>query len=105
MLEEINCKQAKELIAQGNVVIADTRRFQVFEEKHIKNAVYLSLGNLDAFCKKFSPDQTIILYCYVGGRSHKYAAYLTQCGYQKIYSLAGGFEAAEKAGFEIEEMD
>jgi len=105
MLEEINCEQARKLIAQGNVIIADTRRFQTFEEKHIKGAVHLSLGNIDTFCKNFSSDRTILLYCYVGGRSQKYANYLTECGYQKIYSLTDGFEAWEKEGFETEGVE
>lgn len=87
----ISSDQALELINDG-AVVADIRDPGSFEHAHIKGAVALTNENLQDFMDNTEFEQPIIVCCYHGVSSQSAAAFLCERGYEKVYSLNGGFE-------------
>ncbi len=93
MYKQLTYAQAKALIDQGDVVIADVRDQVSFNEAHIPGAIHLSVDALNQFCESNPEDVSILVYCYHGISSQSVAQYLVDKGFSAVYSLSGGFEA------------
>ena len=90
--KRISVTQAHELIQQGHVVIADIRDDQSFANGHVENAFHLSNATMSSFSQKVDYDTPVLVFCYHGNSSQGAAQYLTQQGYEEVYSVDGGFE-------------
>ena len=80
------------LIAQGYTIL-DVRTPEEFEEGHIQGAQNINVKD-DTFIiaiQKFSPSDTLLVYCRSGRRSLYAAQVMVSLGFQKIYDLEGGF--------------
>lgn len=75
-----------------DLVIADVRDQDSFEEGHIRTALHLSMPMLQEFCDGFDKAQPIVVYCYHGVSSQSVAQHLIEQGFTEVYSLIGGFE-------------
>ena len=100
-ITEVNIATAKQLLAEGNIVLVDTREESEYAAGHIDNALLLPRGILE-FKIGNSPELTdkskaVLIYCRTGGRSAMAAQTMQQLGYNNVLSLAGGFEAWQKA--------
>jgi thiosulfate sulfurtransferase len=93
MLKQLTYEEAEALIDAGEVVIADVRDIDSYEEAHIANAVHLSLPRLQEFSETMDKDKPILLYCFHGISSQSVGQHLLELGFTKVYSLIGGFEA------------
>lgn len=100
-ITEVNVEKAKQLLAEGNITLIDTREESEYAAGHIDNAILLPRGMLEF---KFGtvPDladksKAILIYCRTGGRSALAAQTLQTLGYKTVLSMAGGFEAWQKA--------
>lgn len=80
-------------LLESKPTIVDIRDIESFEEAHIENAIHLSNDNINQFVADTPKKQTIVVYCYHGISSQHAAAYLSKQGFEKVYSLDGGFEA------------
>ncbi len=88
MLRQISVKKAKELIANGAVLV-DVRTSGEFGSGHIKGAKSLPLDSLSRITKKISKDKDVIVYCQSGSRSARAAGELKSMGYTKVHDLGG----------------
>lgn len=88
----IDVNEACELIDQGAQVV-DIRDQSSFREQHIEGATQLNSLNLPDYLAQADLDQPLIVCCYHGISSQPAAAYLSQQGFEQVYSLDGGFEA------------
>jgi len=100
-INEVNVATAKQLLAEGNIVLVDTREESEYAAGHIDNALLLPRGVLE-FKIGMSPEladksKAVLIYCRTGGRSALAAQTMQQLGYQNVLSMAGGFEAWQKA--------
>lgn len=78
-----------------NVFLIDVRTPEEFEQGHLENAQNINLFDTD-FNQKFSAipkDETIYVYCKVGGRSAKAQERLLSLGYSNVINLEGGYDA------------
>ncbi len=102
LLFNVGCSQIKEKhiteVSQEeleNVVLVDVRTPREFNEGHLDNALSIDwLG--DDFDEKFGEigkDETIYLYCKMGGRSASATRFLDSLGFQNVYNLEGGYDA------------
>ena len=91
--EEIDVEQAKKMMASQEVVIVDIRDPQSYEEAHIPQAIRIDQSNIQEFLQKKDKDKPLICYCYHGFSSQNAAEYFHHNGFQKVYSIVGGFEA------------
>ena len=84
--------QASEL---GEFVLIDVREAHEFEAGHAAGAVHMSKGTLERDIEHRYPDPAtpLVLYCGGGYRSALSAAALHDMGYQRVWSMAGGWRA------------
>jgi rhodanese-related sulfurtransferase len=100
-ITEVTVMTARQLLAEGNIVVVDTREESEYAAGHIENALLLPRGVLE-FKIGNSPEladksKAVLIYCRTGGRSALAAQTLQQLGYNNVLSMAGGFEAWQKA--------
>jgi len=82
--------QAGKLYDSGDYIFVDARSPEDYEERHIKGAVSLPVGQFEekiaAFLERYPPEASIVTYC--SGRtcedSHHLAEFLLEFGYDKI---------------------
>lgn len=101
-ITEVNTTNAKQLIAEGNITLVDIREESEYTAGHIDNAVPLprgvlefKIGNFPELADKSKP---VLIYCRTGGRAALAAQSLKTLGYTNVLSIAGGYEAWQKAG-------
>jgi glyoxylase-like metal-dependent hydrolase (beta-lactamase superfamily II)/rhodanese-related sulfurtransferase len=100
-ITEVNVDRAKQLLAEGNITLIDTREESEYAAAHIDNAILLPRGVIE-FKVNTVPEladtsKAILIYCRTGGRSALAAQTLQTLGYTTVLSMAGGFEAWQKA--------
>lgn len=99
-ITEVTVTTAKQLLAEGNIVVVDTREESEYAAGHIANALLLPRGVLE-FKIGNSPEladksKAVLIYCRTGGRSALAAQTMQQLGYNNVLSMAGGFDAWQK---------
>ena len=102
---EISVAEAKTKIASdASVIILDVREPDEFEKGHIPKAVNIPRGLLEFKVAKEIPtkDANILVYCKSGGRSCLACSTLLEMGYKNAVSIAGGWAAWLKAGYDVE---
>jgi molybdopterin/thiamine biosynthesis adenylyltransferase/rhodanese-related sulfurtransferase len=90
---EIDAPAARELVeGDENAVLVDVRRDDEWAGGYIPGAVHVPMADLTERIRDVAPDpsQHVVLYCAVGARSLKAARTLTELGYERPVSVAGG---------------
>lgn len=100
-IAEVTVDTAKKLLAEGNIVLLDVREESEYAAGHIDAALLLPRGVLE-FKLAGVPEladkgKAVLIYCRTGGRSALAAQTLQTLGYRNVLSMAGGFEAWQKA--------
>lgn len=99
-VRKITPDEAREKIAQGDVLVVDVRDAPEIEKTGmIDGAINVSRGMLEFRAdpnspyhdKQFGRDKTLILYCASGGRSALAGKTLMDMGYEKVFNL-GAFK-------------
>lgn len=96
-ITEIDVAKSKQLLAEGHIVLIDTREESEYAAGHIDGAILVPRGVLE-FKIGAQPEladkaKDVLIYCRTGGRSALAAQTLQQLGYTNVLSMAGGFEA------------
>ncbi len=96
-ITEVNAATARQLLAEGGMVLVDTREESEYAAGHLDHALLLPRGVLE-FKIGTVPEladkaQAVLIYCRSGNRSALAANTLQQLGYTQVLSLAGGYEA------------
>jgi len=103
-IKEVSLEQAREILARNsNAVLMDVREDNEWNNGHAAEAIHLGKGVLERDLEQMFPDRTreFIMYCGGGYRSALTAAVAQQMGYQKVYSLIGGYKALVKSGWPL----
>lgn len=101
-ITEVDVANAKKLIEEGEIAIIDTREESEYAAGHLDKAMSLPRGVLE-FKIGSNPEladkaKPILIYCRTGGRASLAALSLKKLGYKNVVSMAGGYEAWQKAG-------
>ena len=90
--ELLELNDYKEKIKDGYQII-DVRTQSEFAHGHIPNAINLDFYafNFITEINKLSKNETVLIYCRSGNRSHKTGAIMDSLGFNKIYDLKGGY--------------
>ena len=93
-----------QLINHESAIIVDVCEPQEYKSGHIPNAINIPLGHLAGRVKELEKHKAkpILLSCRVGNRSGRGAAILRKHGFEKVYTLAGGFNAWERDNLPVE---
>ena len=102
-VKEVSVAETLEKVEKGAALI-DVREDNEFAAGHAKNAVHLGRGVIERDIVGKFPDKNIelILYCGGGYRSALAAENLQKMGYQKVFSMAGGWTAWTEANAPVE---
>lgn len=100
-ITEINVAKSKQLIAEDNIVIVDTREESEYAAGHIDGALLLPRGMLEfkigSIPELADKSKAVLIYCRLGNRSALAAQTMQLLGYTNVLSMAGGFEAWKKS--------
>lgn len=111
-IKETPLGPAHEQIEKNEVLVIDVREPDEYAQGHIPGAINIPRGTLEgaadpsykhrvpALCN--ARDRDILLYCQSGGRSAMAAATLKEMGFERVRSLAGGWEVWEGDDLPIE---
>jgi thiosulfate sulfurtransferase len=91
--KRLSIQDANTLIENEEVTLADIRDEASFNQSRLKNAHHVNNSNLQAFIETADLDKPLIIYCYHGNSSLSAAQFLSEKGFDDVYSLDGGFEA------------
>lgn len=92
--ECINVEEAHQKLHQQTAVLVDIRDPQSYAMGHTPGAFHLTNDTLGAFMRDNDFDTAVMVMCYHGNSSKGAAQYLLQQGFDKVYSVDGGFDAA-----------
>ena len=90
--EQIDIEKAKDLMDSGQVTIVDIRDKDSYTQAHIANAIRVDEENVEDFLKRANKSKPLICYCYHGISSQGATEYFHHQGFEKVYSIQGGFE-------------
>lgn len=99
---EISSEQAWQMINDEDAVLVDVRDMQRFSYSRPLGAFHLTNHSYGAFQDEYDFDQAIIVSCYHGISSQSVATFLIQQGYERVYSIKGGFDGWVRAGLPVE---
>jgi molybdopterin/thiamine biosynthesis adenylyltransferase/rhodanese-related sulfurtransferase len=101
---EIRETSVEEVNARKPTVLIDVRESDEYEAGYIPGAEWVPRGKLELRIEDLVPerDTEIVLYCAGGNRSALAARSLKEMGYTRVASMAGGFGAWKRAGFETD---
>ncbi len=100
-IDEITPEELEVMLENtGDLLVLDVRESSEHEQRHIKDAMLVPRGILEAAADKDYPkhqpelvaarSRPVVVYCATGGRSAMAAATLKQMGFGNVVSLAGG---------------
>ncbi|MFD0965727.1 thiosulfate sulfurtransferase GlpE [Seminibacterium arietis] len=90
---EITARQAWKMQIEKNAILVDIRDSTQFNLSHPKNAFHLTNQSYNTFQQQCDYDRPVIVVCYHGVSSLNTAAFLIEQGYERVYSLIGGFDS------------
>lgn len=99
---EITPQQAWEMLQKEDAVLVDIRDAIRFIYGRPQGAFHLTNHSYGKFMDEYDFDQPIIVSCYHGISSLNTAQFLVEQGYERVYSLKGGFEGWVRAELPIE---
>lgn len=79
-------------LEQGDAVWVDIRDPASFNASRIKGAIALDNANVADFIANTDKTTPVVVCCYHGNSSQQAAQFLAEQGFEKSYSLDGGFE-------------
>ena len=91
--KRISIDEAKALIDNGGVTVADVRDVHAYRAGRIENAIHLQQDTIEEFLAVAEKSQPLIIYCYHGHSSQGAANYFAGLGFEEVYSVDGGYEA------------
>ncbi len=79
----------------SDVILLDVRTPEEYSQGHLENALNINWfdADFDKQVEKIDKDETIYVYCKVGGRSAKAQQKLLTLGYKNVVNLDGGYDA------------
>lgn len=100
-ITEVNVDKAKQMLAEGGIALVDVREESEYAAGHIDQAILLPRGVLEfkigTVAELVEKDKPVMIYCRTGGRASMAAVTMKALGYTHVVSIAGGFEAWQKA--------
>ena len=97
-VESIDSGQAKSFMdehPEGSYTLLDVRQPAEYEQSHLPGARLIPVAQLPDRLGEINPDQPVVVYCAIGGRSRAASQLLAGKGFDEVYNLQGGIKAWE----------
>jgi hydroxyacylglutathione hydrolase len=99
-VHSITAQQINDNMNQGAVIL-DVRKPGEWSVSHIKNAVFLPLGNFPNNLSHLNKNEKYIVHCGGGYRSMTAISIMKNLGFTDLINIQGGFGTMQSAGLEI----
>lgn len=96
MFKQISVIDAKKFLDRGDAQFVDIRDEESFLSGHIPRSRHLCQTNLQDFLATADLDKPLLVCCYHGHSSQAAAQFLSEKGFDDVYSIDGGFEGWRK---------
>jgi rhodanese-related sulfurtransferase len=85
---------AREIVGRGEVLVLDVRDAASYQRGHIGGARHVSQETVQEFLTRTPRTMAVLIYGNDrSGTSQAYAQIFSDCGFQDVYSLDGGYDA------------
>jgi rhodanese-related sulfurtransferase len=74
-------------------VLLDVREPWELEKARLAGARHIPMREVPGRLGELDPDQELVAFCHLGGRSMQVAMFLEKNGFSKVHNLAGGVDA------------
>jgi rhodanese-related sulfurtransferase len=74
-------------------VLLDVREPWELEKARLAGARHIPMREVPGRLGELDPDQELVAFCHLGGRSQQVAMFLEKNGFSKVHNLAGGVDA------------
>ena len=91
-LTRIDCETASEIYLQNGSQLIDIRDKESYQASHIADAIHIDNSSLSQFIASAETSQPLLIYCYHGSSSQQAGEYFLNQGFERVYSVDGGFE-------------
>ncbi len=106
-VQEMSLSELDELLSggTGHYDLIDVRTPEEWEGGVIGNPKKINFrdGDFEEQIFKLPKDRLYTVYCAAGGRSSKAVSKMKELGFQRVYSVTGGFDAWKEAGKEVKD--
>jgi thiosulfate sulfurtransferase len=85
--------EAIELLNDPKTIVLDARDSASYRADHIEGAMLLHDGLMESIINKKEHDRPILIYCFRGNTSVDKGQLFCAAGFERVYSLAGGYIA------------
>lgn len=105
-IKNISCQKARDIIQEHqrdpSFVILDFRTKEMFDQSHIRGAIYhdVFLKDIDDWLKPLDKAKTYLIYCTAGHRSGIALAKMKDMGFVKILHMNEGISLWKQLGYE-----
>lgn len=99
---EITPQQAWALMQEESAMLLDIRDLYRFSFSHPQEAFHLTNQTYGRFLDECDYEDPVIVICYHGVSSLNTAQFLVEQGFERVYSVKGGFEGWVRAELPIE---
>lgn len=93
MIENVPAENWESWVAETGALILDVREPFEWEQGTLPGATLIPMNEIPARLGELDVEQTLLVVCRSGGRSHQVAMYLAANGYAKAANMAGGMKA------------
>jgi adenylyltransferase/sulfurtransferase len=92
--QNLTTTQVKEKLDRGDTFrLIDVREQSEYNVARIAGAELLPLSSAQQWIETLSPDEELVFFCHVGGRSQQVASFLAhQRGFTNVANMIGGIE-------------
>ena len=92
--QNLTTTQVKEKLDRGDTFrLIDVREVDEHAIARIEGAELLPLSHAQEWLAQLAPDEELVFFCHVGGRSQQVASYLAhQRGFTNVANMLGGIE-------------
>ena len=91
--KDLDINTFKEKMLSKKSVIIDIRDPDSFSKSNIPGSENFNSNDLIDFVNQDDKKKELLIYCYKGNSSRKVAHFLSESGFEKVYSLIGGFDS------------
>ncbi|MBM3291838.1 MBL fold metallo-hydrolase [Candidatus Bathyarchaeota archaeon] len=91
----------KNIDSKEDMTILDVRRYNEWDDGHIKDAIHIYLGKLPERLSEVPENKPVYVICKTGSRSSFASSILIRAGRKNIYNILGGMDAWKKLGYPI----
>jgi len=76
---------------ESGILILDKRDMTSYKQGHIDGAMMAHDGLIESVINKGDKQVPVLVYCYQGASSMDVARLFASCGFEKVYSMVGGY--------------